>query len=247
MAQIFWVGGVITLAACVQSIAGFGFALVAIALLPFIIDLQLATPLVLMLALLSSVSLVIYHRKSFEWKAIAPLLISALIMVPIGLVSINYLPEQIALRVLGGFILLYVLLEALGYTSPKPGTRAHKKPPLPSSVSAYLFGGIAGFLTGAFTVPGPPLVMHATAQAWRPEKLKANVPVIIAIVQLAALIGNVYEGNLTAEFWQLALYSLPFFGVGAGVSLRLSARVDEKVFKKIVLVLLGCIGLMWVL
>lgn len=239
-------GGAIAFATCVQSIAGFGFALVAIALLPFIIDLQLATPLVLLLALLSSVSLVIYHRKSFEWRAIAPLLLSALIMVPVGLGSIKYLPERTALQVLGSFILLYVVSDLLGYTSPKPRTANRKQSRFSATLLAYLFGAIAGFMTGAFTVAGPPLVMYATTQSWRPEKLRANVPVILALVQLAALIGNLYSGSLTAEFWRLTLYSLPFFALGMGVSLKLAARIDEKAFKKIVLALLSCISLTWI-
>ena len=42
--DIVWISGVIALAAVVQSLAGFGFALVAIALLPFFLDLSRPFP-----------------------------------------------------------------------------------------------------------------------------------------------------------------------------------------------------------
>lgn len=240
MENIWWIGGIVALAAAVQSLAGFGFALVAISLLSLVIDLslELARPFVLMMALLSSTSLVMGYRKSLDWRAIAPLVISALVMIPVGLFSINYLPEQITLRGLGSFIVLYVIYDVL-----KTRTSLRALSGFSSPRWAYLFGGLSGFFTGALTIPGPPLAIYANSQAWSPKKLKANVPIILAIVQLMTLVGHLYEGNLTTEVWTLSLYSLPFFLVGMGVSAKLSAQIDEKRFKQVVLILLGCIGL----
>lgn len=239
MENILWVGGIIGLAAVVQTLAGFGFALVAIALLSLVnLPLDMARPLVLIMALLSSLSLVAGYRKSLDWRVIAPLLFSALVMIPIGLFSINYLSEQLTLRALGAFIILYVAFDLL-----KTRTKLLAPSGQKSSLWAYLFGGLSGFLTGALTIPGPPLAMYANAQSWPAEKMKANVPIILATVQFSTLIGHVYKGNLTADVGKLALYSLPFFVIGIGVSAQLSARIDEKRFKQIVLVLLGFIGL----
>lgn len=239
MENIVWIGSILGLAAVVQTLAGFGFALVAIALLSLVnLPLDIARPLVLMMALLSSVSLVIGYRKSLDWGAIAPLLFSALVMIPVGLLSINYLSEQVTLRSLGAFIICYVIYDVL-----KASTQLLTLSGLSSPCWAYLFGGLSGFLTGALTIPGPPLAMYANSQSWSAEKLKANVPIILATVQLSTLMGHGYKGNLTAEVGRLALYSLPFFLVGMGVSAKLSARIDEKRFKQIVLILLGGIGL----
>lgn len=238
MENIVLVGGVIGLAAAVQSLAGFGFALVAIALLPFFLGLQLAIPLVLLMCLLSSFVLWVVYRENFSWKAIAPLVISALISIPIGLVGLHYVPEAIALKVLGGAIVLYVVYDVLRLLTPVFDT-----PELASPRWAYLFGGVSGFLTGAFTTGGPPLVMYANSKGWSPEEFKGNLPGVYVVAFTFALTGHYFEGHLTPEFWEISLYCMPFFAVGMGLGILLSKKIDAVSFKRIVLSLLGMIGL----
>ena len=116
--NILWISGIIGLASAVQSLAGFGFALVAIALLPFFLTLQLAIPLVLIMCLLSSIGLWVYYRNSFSWREVAPLVLSALISIPIGLVGLHYIPEEIARKVLGTFIVMYVMYDIAKLVTP---------------------------------------------------------------------------------------------------------------------------------
>lgn len=222
----------------VQSLAGFGFALVAIALLPFFLDLQLAIPLVLMMCLLSSMGLWLYYWDDFDWKAIAPLVLSALIAIPIGLVGLHYIPEDISLKVLGGFIVLYVAYDVLRLVTPVLAV-----PTLESPRWAYLFGGISGFLTGAFTTGGPPLVMYANSKEWTPEEFKGNLPGVYVVALTFALTGHYFEGHLTPELWKIALYCTPLFALGMGAGILLSKKIDAVSFKRIVLSLLGVIGM----
>ena len=238
MENILWIGGVIGLAAAVQSLAGFGFALVAIALLPFFLELQLAIPLVLLMCLLSSMGLWIYYRDSFDWRAIAPLVLSALVSIPIGLVGLHYVPEALARKVLGAFIVLYVAYDISRLVSP-----IFTMPSLESPRWAYLFGAISGFLTGAFTTGGPPLVMYANSKEWSPEEFKGNLPGVYVVALTFALTGHYFEGHLTPELWEIALWSTPLFAVGMGIGILLSKKIDAASFKRIVLSLLGVIGL----
>lgn len=221
-----------------QSLAGFGFALVAIALLPFFLTLQLAIPLVLMMCLLSSTALWIYYWKSFRWKAIAPLIASALISIPIGLVGLRYVPEDLARQVLGGFIVLYVAYDALRLVAP-----VFAMPTLESPRWAYLFGGISGFLTGAFTTGGPPLVMYANTKKWSPKEFKGNLAGVYVVAQSFTLSGHYFEGHITPELLEIALCCLPLFALGMGTGLMFSKRIDADSFKRLVLSLLGVIGL----
>jgi uncharacterized protein len=236
--NILWVSGIVGLAAFVQSVAGFGFAMVAIALLPFFLDLDLAAPLVLTMCLLSSLSLCVYHREHLDWGAIAPLMISALVAIPLGLVGLNYLPDAIARKLLGSLIILYVAYDLLRLVMP-----ALSPPQLKSSAWAYLFGGFSGFLTGAFTAGGPPLVIYANARDWSPEAFKGNLPAVYVVALTFALAGHYFEGHLTLELGKIALYSLPLFAVGMGVGIWLSKHIDAVSFKRIVLFVLGLIGL----
>ena len=238
MENILWIGSIIGLASAVQSLAGFGFALVAIALLPFFLSLQLAIPLVLIMCLLSSIGLWIYYRDSFSWREIAPLVISALVSIPLGLVGLHYIPEEIARKLLGAFIVLYVVYDILRLVTPLLNT-----PPLESPRWAYLFGGISGFLTGAFTTGGPPLVMYANSKEWSPEQFKGNLPGVYVIGMVFALTGHFFEGHLTPELMKISLWCTPLFAVGTGAGILLSQKINAVGFKRIVLSLLGVIGL----
>ncbi|MEM9944780.1 MAG: sulfite exporter TauE/SafE family protein [Cyanobacteria bacterium P01_D01_bin.36] len=238
MENIFWIGGVLGIAAAVQSLAGFGFALVAIAFLPFFLELQFAIPLVLLLCLLSNFGLWVYYRDSFDWRAIVPLVLSAMVAIPLGLVGWHYVPEALARKLLGIFIVLYVLYDVLRLVSP-----VFTMPTLESPFWAYLLGGISGFLTGAFTVGGPPLVIYAKSKEWTPEEFKSNLPGVYVVALTFALAGHFFEGHLTLELWKIALCTLPFFAVGMGIGILLSKKIDAVSFNRIVLSLLGVIGL----
>lgn len=238
MEHIGWVAAIIGLSALVQSVAGFGFALVAIALLPFFLDLSVAVPLVLVMCLLSSLALWIYYRASFRWQAIAPLVFSAVLCIPVGLVGLHYVSEDLARKVLGSFIVLYVAYDMARLVAP-----AAFMPAITSPGWAYLFGGISGFLTGAFTTGGPPLVMYANSSGWSPEEFKGNLPGVYVIALTFALTGHYFEGHLTGDLWKLAIYSLPVFALGLGLGIGLSKQVDANSFKRLVLCLLGVIGL----
>ncbi|MEO0885149.1 MAG: sulfite exporter TauE/SafE family protein [Cyanobacteria bacterium J06648_10] len=238
MENILWIGGIIGLSAMVQSLAGFGFALVAIALLPFFLELQIAIPLVLMMCLLSSIGLWICYRDNFDWRVIAPLVLSALVSIPIGLVGLHYVPEDIARKVLGSFIVLYVAYDILQLVTPVFNT-----PSLQSPRWAYLFGAISGFLTGAFTTGGPPLVMYANSKQWSPEEFKGNLPGVYVVALTFALSGHFFEGHITPELLEIALWCTPLFALGMGLGTVLSKKIDAASFKRIVLSLLGVIGL----
>lgn len=238
MENIWYVSGAIGLAAFVQSVAGFGFGLVAIAFLPLFLPLSLAIPLVLLMSFLSNLVMWIYHRASFELSYVVRLMVSALLMIPIGLVGLQYLTEETTRKVLGEVVVLYVAYDITRLVFP-----ALQMPLLSSPRWAYLFGGTAGLLTGAFTTPGPPLVLYANSKGWSPEEFKGNLPAVYVVAIAFTLCGHFAEGHLTPELARIAFYCLPMFSVGVCVGILLSQKIDVVVFKRIVLVLLGVIGL----
>lgn len=190
------------------------------------------------MCLLNSLALWIYYRASFQWQAIAPLVFSALLCIPLGLVGLHYVPEDMARKVLGSFIVLYVVYDVARLVAP-----AVSMPAIASARWAYLFGGISGFLTGAFTTGGPPLVIYANSSGWSPEEFKGNLPGVYVIALTFALSGHYVEGHLTPELWTIALYTLPVFVLGMGLGIALSKQIDANNFKRLVLCLLGVIGL----
>ncbi|MEO0532431.1 MAG: sulfite exporter TauE/SafE family protein [Cyanobacteria bacterium P01_A01_bin.123] len=237
VADIWIIGGIISLASLIQSLTGFGFALVAVSFLPLLLDLQTIVPLVVLTSMVGNITLCWHYRDSFDWRAVVRLLVAALPTIPLGILVLQYVPEQFALRVLGCIVLTYVLYDGLKFTLPK----------LLSPHWAYAFGAMAGVLIGAFNAGGPPIVIYANCNRWSPERFRSNIPGVFLASALVAITGHYFRGNLTVDLLRMALYVTPFFVSGLLLGIFLSKRIDASVFRQIVLVLLGIMSLrlMW--
>lgn len=233
MADSLWIGLIVGLASLVQSLTGFGFALVAVSLLPFFMELQLAITLVIALGLMSNVVLWWYHRDSFEWSRIAHLAIAALVTIPVGVVGLHYVPEHLALQLLGVMVLAYVIYSWLQLSLPELTGRSW----------AYAFGAASGVLTGAFNIGGPPIVIYGNCNQWSPQQFKGNLPGAFCMLSLAAIATHLWQGDFDGALLPRIGYAAPFFATGLGLGIWLSRYVDATSFRQAVLVLLGVIGL----
>ena len=77
MTTIF-VGMVVFLAVFTQSLSGFGSALVSMALLPAMIGIRVATPLVAVVALVLEIVLIVRYRQALDIKSIWRVILAAL-------------------------------------------------------------------------------------------------------------------------------------------------------------------------
>ena len=76
---------IILLACFVQSLSGFGLALVAIGLLPGRMDMHTAVPLVALISLTLQTGLLLIYRDTFKLRNIAPIIVAAVLSLPIGI------------------------------------------------------------------------------------------------------------------------------------------------------------------
>ena len=145
------VGLAVFLATFTQSLSGFGVALVAMALLPSLIGIQVATPLVAIVALALEVVLMLRYRHSLEIRAVWNIALAAVLGTPLGVFFLSRVDESITLGLLGVVIGGYALYALLGLKMPK----------LEHSFWAYIAGLIGGMLGGAYNTSGPPVIVYA--------------------------------------------------------------------------------------
>lgn len=110
---------IILLAAVVQSISGFGSGLVAMSLLPGIIDIRLAAPLVAAVSIIVNATLAIYYRQAFNLHTVSRLTIASLIAIPLGVLALQKVEESFILTFLGVVIVSYALYSLLELRLPK--------------------------------------------------------------------------------------------------------------------------------
>ncbi|MEB3357015.1 MAG: sulfite exporter TauE/SafE family protein [Synechococcales bacterium] len=221
------------LAAFVQSVAGFGFALVAMPILANTTSLTVVTPLVAITGMLTNTLLWAYYRHGFHVKIVMRLLVASLLGIPVGLVVVDYLPEGLTLMGLGAIVATYAL-----YSLVSPVL-----PPLKGPGWAYGFGFTAGLLAGSYNIPGPPVVFYCTSRGWTPDEFKSNLTGFFWLTAIAVILGHALGHRLTAAVGTNFLLAIPAVLLGMGLGIALAHRIDAQLFRRIILTLLVGAGL----
>lgn len=223
---------IVYLAILVQAISGSGLALVAMPLLIGVLaPLEAATLVSLMSITTQSIMILRYYRAltfSGLWRLIA----GALIGIPIGILALSRLDEQVILTVLGVILVGYALY----------GLFAPHIAPIKNPNWGYAFGFASGLLHGAYNTGGPPYTIYCTTQRWSPPQYKCNMQVLLMVNSASVVVAHLIAGHVTVAVLQNYLIALPMIVLGAGTGFVLDRYINEKVFRRIVLIILLVIG-----
>lgn len=220
-------------AAFVQGISGFGFALVSMPILSSLTSIQTAAPLVALTTCTNNLMLCLYYRQSSDLAAIKTLLLGSLLGIPIGFLALHYFPTTFMLIALGVLIIIYSLYSSIGPVVPV----------LKSKVWAYGAGFCSGILLGCFNLPGPPIIVYGSSQQWSQEKFKGNLSSFFWISVSIVVVGHGLQHRISLDVLRQFLMAVPCLAVGLSLGVFLSKRFDSDFFRKIVMVLLSIVGL----
>lgn len=226
------IGLVVFLAAFTQSLSGFGLALVSMALLPSMVGIHTATPLVALVAVVIEAVLLLRYRQALDVHAIWRVVLAALIGTPLGVLFFSRVDENLALSILGIVISGYALYALLGL----------KLPQLEGSLWAYSAGLVGGLLGGAYNTSGPPVIVYADCRRWPPDVFKSNLQGYFIISSLAIMATHIVNGNITPTVLETFWWTLPFISVGLLAGLSLDRWLNPTIFRRVVLVLLVLMG-----
>jgi len=221
------------LAAFTQSLTGFGSALVSMAVLPGLIGIRTAAPLVALITVTIDGVLLARYRQALNLRAIWRLVAALVLGVPLGILVLRRVEERFVLAILGAVIAGYALYALLSPRLPR----------LEHPAWAYGFGFLAGVLGGAYNTSGPPVVIFGNCQRWPPSEFKGNLQGFFLVNDLLVIAGHALSQNLTPLVLRDYLIVLPALIVGLFVGGRLDRRLDPALFRKVVLVLLVVMGL----
>ncbi|MGD8405810.1 MAG: sulfite exporter TauE/SafE family protein [Anaerolineales bacterium] len=231
------VGMAVFLAVFTQSLSGFGVALVAMALLPALIGIHLATPLVAVIALVLESVLILRYRQALDVQAIWRVVLAALIGTPLGVYFLSRVNEDISLSLLGIVIAGYSIYALLGLKMPR----------LDRPIWAYIAGLFGGLLGGAYNTSGPPVILYADCCRWPPDTFKSNLQGYFVVSSVAIVVSHALNGNFTSQVWELFWWTTPFIIVGIVAGLSLDRWLDPTIFRRLVLVLLIVMGIRLIL
>ncbi|MBR8742702.1 sulfite exporter TauE/SafE family protein [Nocardiopsis sp. MG754419] len=220
---------VLTMAALVRIVAGFGFALVAVPPLALLVDPVSAVVIAATLAVPLNLWVAARDRAHVDRGGALLLLVCALVGVPFGLWALNVLTEStlvllIALSVVVGTLLVALRVRVPGGLGAVAGMSA-----------------LSGAAFAATAIDGP--IMVAGLQGSRladlePRVQRATLAVAFSATSTVTLVGFGFGGQLTPQVGGLVAVGVPALVLGTYAGERLFRRLNAELFRRTVLVVL---------
>ncbi len=220
------------LAGFIQGLSGFGSVLLSLPLLILFLDVRTAIPLVALIALALTVLLLVQLREHLEWRRVYPLLAGSLPGVPVGVWLLKRLEADRIQFVIGAVLVGYAVYGLVFRISPR-GIRRRW---------AYLYGFLAGCLGGAVSASGPPVIIYTSLQPWSKDQIKVTLQGYFLVSGLLVVLFQAAGGLTTWTVMKLFLFSLPAVLVGTLAGSHFYGMVREEGYRRIILILLGCLG-----
>lgn len=227
------VAAVIFFATFTQSVSGFGSGLVAMALLPLILDLRVAAPLVALASFCAECFILLKYRRALRFHNVARLAAASLLGIPFGLLALERVGSDLILRALSIVIMLYSIYALLNLRLPEIRDRRW----------AYGFGFISGMLAGLYNVGGPPIVIYGACRRWSPDEFRSNLQAFFIVNSVVVIAGHALSQNYTPVVWQHFLAAAPAIIAGALAGFAAASHMNAALFRKVVFVLLLLLGL----
>ena len=223
---------ILCLATLVHGTLGFGTALVAMPLLTLTLGVQEATALVAFVILGTTSVILARSWRELQPRAAGRLLAGSLVGIPIGIVVLTNAPAPIVQRGLGGVLILVGLYNVIGARQWKA-----QRP-----VWAYVFGFASGLLGGAYNTNAPPAVVYGALRGWPPESFRANLQALFVPAAIMIWAGHGVTGLWTGRVVTYYLLFLPFGLLTLWFGQRLSARIPEASFGRLLYLVIALLG-----
>lgn len=239
-----WAGLIIFAASLIQSVIGFGFALIST---PLFLTCGLSLPEAIALTMASS----LIQRIFFTWKLRAhtppmrkmlPVIIGTVLFLWPGLLVLGLISGQsrdVIRQFVGGLIVAMVLFQQFARVKPRDHLHAGW---------GLLAGSGSGFLSGLMNIGGPPVILWTYAHRWRQEMLRIcaiSMSLFVFPFQIALFTGKF--GATVAVPLLAGVLSTPLAFLGTKLGLAIGRRFHTALLRTVVMIILVLMGLSYML
>lgn len=210
-----------------QTVAGFGFSLLAVAPLGLVIDPKEAVVVSSVLLVVNSAMLAWGERASIDWSAARLLLIGSLPGLPLGVLLLEMASVRVLRLALAAAILGSVAVLASGVRL----TQQHRGIDLAA-------GFATGILTTSLNANGPPTVLALQARQVEPTVFRPTTSAVLGLTSAVGAVLFAGSGRMTSEVSTTIVVAGPAMLVGWFVGTRLRRRIPNELFRRLVMSLL---------
>jgi uncharacterized protein len=173
-------------------------------------------------------------RHAIAWRAVWPFLIGGVIGIPVGTALLTTLDPAVSRVGIGALLVAYSL-----YSLARPTLK-----PVPGGLAADLVVGLANGLIGGLTgLTGVVVAVWCQLRGGTNDAQRAVFQPVIFATFIMSAISLGLAGLFTRETLKLYLMGLPVLAFGIWCGARLYGKLDERAFRRVILVLLLASGL----
>jgi len=224
------------LGAFVRGFTGFGANLIWAPVLVVLYGPVEAVAIMGLAGLFSTVQLCVPAAKQADWAEIWPIVLTALVAAPFGVLTLYYVEADFVRRAIGGFVLVIALILMSGwrYTGDRGGVKG--------TLARIVTGSLGGWLAGFGGIGGPIPVLYFMAAPGQAAVQRANNVIAVSALVPMVLVTLIYNGNITELTLIRVLLLVPTYMIGTWLGAHSFKKAPAKIFRKAVLVLLIAIG-----
>ena len=235
--QLLVVAVAIFIAAFMQVLSGFGFALLSMPIMTMAIPVEQAVIVSTILGALSTAWQSWRLRANADRTLVRRLTTSAIVGMPLGLVILNIVSDRALRMTLGVAVLIATVLLIAPVQLQRMGRGLD-----------YGAGFVSGVLNTSLSTNGPPLVFGLQARELTPDAFRATISAIFAFSNLAGITLFSIDGKFTVAGVRAAVIALPAWFVGQALAWPIRRRVVGQRFRRLVLGMLlvaGCTSVVY--
>ncbi len=219
-------------AAALQSLSGFGFALMLMPVMTLLLGVRTAAPLVALFGFSLYVTNVFRLFSHLRWRDLLPMAAAGALGVPLGVYALTTVDERPISAVLGVLLLAYT-----GYALFQPQMVIS----LPRW-AIWAAGFVGGVLGGAYNTSGPPVIICGRVSGWPRDEFRSTLQGFFLLTGLVTISSHFVAGHMNANVMRLYGLGLPALVVGVVTADRVDRQLNARAFHLIVNTLLMGMG-----
>lgn len=238
MTELLWICLLTLVAVSIGTMAGFGISTIMIPILNLFMPFHDTLLFVGVIHLFSSIWKVILFKKGFEWKLILWFGISGIIASIIGAFLSFSFTELPLKRILGIFLIFYVVFLLLKHNWTVPKTRA-------TSISGGL---LSGFIAGFFGVGGAVRGAFLSAYNLPKEVYIFTSGLIALLIDISRVSSYILGGTrINNDLLYILILCVPISLLSAYFAKKILKYLPQKYFRVFVLIFLAFVSIMLII
>jgi uncharacterized membrane protein YfcA len=223
---------VVLIASTAQTVAGFGFALIAVPFLVIVLDVKDAVVTVGVLSWISSTLVARTTLRRVPVRAVTTMLLGSFVGMPLGVLVLLFAPED-ALRLAVGvtsIVMAGALMLGLRWSGGDLG-------------SELVAGGVSGVLNTSTGMNGPPIVLYLQDRGYPADEFRGALSAFFFVSGIVSFVIFAVTGVVSDEALALSAAGIPAVLGGSWLGHRLVGRLSAEAFRHLVLALLAVTAL----